>query len=735
MTACKLARSFVFAAAVSFLVSCNEEIEKPPVGQNENTKPSAPSAGSVRLWDEPAPDVLYLVDQLCEAGGVAEARPGDPLQIGPQDLQAWTIDRRKTAVLFSSPAFDPPLEGVTKVLLKVRPDGARSARITPFVDGDESPNVQRRRRSVTFSLGEGGGHERWLAFDLTEVIHDNWDDLGGDAGVRRIEIMLSGGPVAEAALLEIVVENVGTRYRGALADTVIADAGGALRPSWFVAGGASLRCKVRVPEENAELRFHFAADGPLSGGRILVRSETDEEPPLSRVLSLSEDWAFHTISLAPWAGREVAIEWSATGAGALLIGEPRVLRRARDSSIPSVLVYMIDTLRADFLGSGGRKQASSPHMDELAREGLHFTHAFSTSCWTKPAIPTLMTGIQPTTHRVGERGYSDRLPSSVDLLQQRFRAGGWRSASFVSNPLGTTLSALERGFSAAYPPRFWSEKIGPLGHPSSPNLHDSFLEWIDEEVDMPFFAYVHTLEVHEWQQEQYSRGLEAGRTPYDAAITDQDRHFGDLLAALASRGRLDDLIIVLLSDHGEAFGEHRQEGHGLGLYQTQVHIPLIFWSKPAIPARRIDHVVGLADVAPTLLEWVGLPALREADGKSLARYALESSTEATHSFVPSALLHYVWRPRDPQQFSLVTNDLEKIIRWSTGRTESYDLRSDPHELSKLPSPSPRLEQHLERWLRAEALRAEAFVARHGANSEGIVDQDDIERLRSLGYVE
>ena len=144
------------------------------------------------------------------------------------------------------------------------------------------------------------------------------------------------------------------------------------------------------------------------------------------------------------------------GSGTGLFGNPRIIQSQSGQRAKDVLVYLIDTLRADRLGAGGGPAPGvSPTMDRLAREGAWLDLVLSSSPWTKPAIATLMSGILPTTHRVGAGTYTDRMPGTVALVQERFRAAGWRTGSFSASPLGSTLSALERGFDAAYPPRHW----------------------------------------------------------------------------------------------------------------------------------------------------------------------------------------------------------------------------------------------------------------------------------------
>jgi arylsulfatase A-like enzyme len=371
-------------------------------------------------------------------------------------------------------------------------------------------------------------------------------------------------------------------------------------------------------------------------------------------------------------------------------------------------------------------------IDGLAREGIVFQHTISSSNWTKPAIPTLMTGIWETTHRVGAESYTDRLPEGVPVIQERFRNAGWRTGSFVANPLGSTLTGLTRGFDTALPPRYWTGRIGPLGSPSADQLTDAFFSWLAEEPDQAFFGYLHAMEVHRFAEGAY-QNPPAGMTPYDASLQDVDRKLGDLLEKLTALPRGRDLLLVVVSDHGHSLGEHGREGHGISVYQTEVHIPLVLWSKGKLAPRRVLGIASLADVAPTLLDMLRLSPLPDAQGLSLAPL-MSGDVGQVHDFVPSCLLRFVRFPDAPQQFTVVSSQLEKVIRVAGGETNLFDLKTDPVEQRPRPPGNAPLVGVLERWLAEQKSAAMEFRGKFGSAS-GPIDAEQVERLRSLGYVQ
>jgi arylsulfatase A-like enzyme len=323
----------------------------------------------------------------------------------------------------------------------------------------------------------------------------------------------------------------------------------------------------------------------------------------------------------------------------------------------------------------------------------------------------------------------------VPVLQSAFRAAGWRAGAFAANPLGSTLSGLERGFGAAYTPRHWRGAIGDLENPEAAQLHAALLAWIDEEPDLPFFAYVHTLEPHEWERARYQADLPRGWDPYDAAVHDADRRLGELLRELESRDRR--TLLVVASDHGESLGEHGVKNHGTTLFQTELHVPLLFWADAALPAMTVTEPVSLQDVAPSILELVGLPALPQASGTSLASWARggRPPASAAPAGVSSELGRYVWTPSAPRGHSLVSPDGKKRIQIDGAAAVGYDLAADPCEVRPLPAIAERLASEQASHRARESAARESFVRQHGAQASASFDAGEVEQLRALGYVE
>jgi len=736
-----LRRTLALCVALA-LLGCEREPEAAPDPDDWRCLSFEPPAARARprgafafaRWRPPAHGAVHLSEASGSIAGEAAPEAGVLARFEGASLAAFgaapLADER--GVRFSGPHFAPPLAGATRIRVRLVPGGATRVRLIPFGTGLRDESIARSHQEIEIALERDAAPERAvdLVVDVAEVIRGNWTGAAAVSELERLELELPGAAADRARLERVVVEDERALFAAAPAARRGVERQGIVRPSWYVNGGARVGIPVRVPEGEPELRWHEAAQGaPARSLRVLADGGAVD----LAASELAEAWAPRRASLAPFAGRDVVLELGAEGDGTALFGDPRIVSPHASAETPDVILYLIDTLRADAVGAfGSARRGVTPVLDRLAQGGVVFAHALSTSPWTKPAIPTLLTGLHPSAHGVGATSYTDLLPADVPVLQAAFRAAGWRAGAFAANPLGSTLSGLERGFGAAYTPRHWRGAISDLGHPAAAQLHAALLAWIDEEPELPFFAYVHTLEPHEWEDARYA-SPRPGWDRYDAAVHDADARLGELLQELAARGRRP--LVVVVSDHGESLGEHGVLHHGTTLYQTELHVPLLFWAEGALPALTVTEPVSLEDVAPTLLDLVGLPPLPHASGASLASFPREGRAPAAAAGVSSELGRYVWTPSAPLGHSWVSHAHEKRIAIDGAPAVGFDLAADPCEVRPLPELAERLAAEQAARLARESAAREDFVRRHGAAAAGAFDAGQAEQLRALGYVE
>jgi arylsulfatase A-like enzyme len=696
-------------------------------------------------WAPPADPPLRLTELDGEIAG-RRPKPGAALASWTaSDLEAWRVEADGDAVVYRSPVLGPELQRTARARLTLTPGGGRSVEIVNVPDSAETARRERVQRlwgTLLLPIEESPdeqGHVR-LEADLLELTRGTWSAAEEGASLRQIEVRLPGADAAAARLERVELVDDAAQFEHAAAGRTRLELDGTLRPGWFVRGGASVGFSVAVPRHGApKLRWHDG--GTTAAGRRSVHLEVDgRRSVLWRSGARTRAWSLVEVPLERWAGQRVRIELRTEGEGVGFFGDPRLLGPPQSDRPPDVLVVLIDTLRPDHLGAWGHPGDSvSPTLDRLAREGVTFGTAISTSSWTKPAIPSLMTSLWPTTHRVGARSATELLPPSVPTVQGSFRLAGWRTGSFSASVFGSTLSGLERDFDLAVPPRRWAGQVDEIGHPTTEQLAQELLGWVDEEPELPFFAYLHTLEVHQYWTPRYQRTEAAGGIgAYRYAIQDQDAQLAKLLEELERRGRLENTLIVVVSDHGEAFGAQQIEGngHGIGLEQHQVHIPLLFWAGADLPPMTVNDPVSLVDVSPTLLELAGLSILEDADGVSLKPY-VDGRRFRAREHTPSARLWYMHLPDAMELHSVVTVSLQKLIARADGWEWQYDLNRDPCESRPVASGrfSVQTSQWLERWREDQALQAQTFSQLHATEADPTLPGSDIAQLRALGYID
>ena len=415
---------------------------------------------------------------------------------------------------------------------------------------------------------------------------------------------------------------------------------------------------------------------------------------------------------------------------------------------PNVVLYVVDTVRADRLGVYGYGKPTSPRLDAFAADAVLFENAYAQSSWTRPAVASLFTGLLPPAHRtVGRRSV---LPEEAVTLAEILAAHGYEGLGLVRNPNVGRAFGFAQGFT-----RFRSED-----RERDETMLDRVRLWLDERQDAeaPFFLFLHAIDPHgpydpapEFEEMfdagvapdryrtvryllQLNRGevepepgtAEALSRLYDAEVAQNDRAFGELLDELEARGLSGDAAVIYVSDHGEEFAEHGRWEHGLSLYEEVLRVPLVM-RLPGVPARRIQTPAQHVDLLPTLLAYLGIES-PPTDGRDLlaARRRGDAPLDVyTHLDVDGHRAASVMRGR----YKLVLPQSP-----SQGTAPMlFDLEADPGELENLAVDRPDV---VERML---ALLAERNLAGEVESAEEIEDdqlgEDVRRRLRALGYVD
>ncbi len=426
---------------------------------------------------------------------------------------------------------------------------------------------------------------------------------------------------------------------------------------------------------------------------------------------------------------------------------------------PNVIVYLIDTLRADSLGCYGAASAASPHIDALAADGIVFDRVVAESSWTRASVASLFTGLPAHVH--GVAGRSDALAEDAHTMAELFRDGGWATAAFVTNGNVAALYGFAQGFDlfdllpgtrlptpkGAHPTTFRD--------PPSADVTERALRWLDTRADArPFFLYLHTIDPHspydppaEYRRrfgvsdeaamlgsldalDRMRRGLlpqttQVIRSLYDAEVAFNDHHLGRFLDALRERGLYDDAVIIVLSDHGEEFLEHGSLEHGRTVYGEVTHVPLVVKLPrgEGVGGRREARVVQLADVLPTLADYANLPGRAAVRGSSFL---------AAQPLGPMAKPRTAYAGIDLDGFRAhsVTEGRWTLIRTGGGRA-LHDRRRDPAQHVDVSAARPITSAYL-----AAQLDAALADARPRVVVPAPEPSEDVRRnLQALGYIE
>ena len=499
-------------------------------------------------------------------------------------------------------------------------------------------------------------------------------------------------------------------------------------------------------------------------------------------------WIEHVVPLelcpGPFSNLKFTAEFDADSGDALYViwGDPHITtdRVARIRPTRIVLLVSIDTLRSDRMELHGGP-AATPNLMRLAKDGVVFDDAVAPSPWTIPSHASLFTSTYPHVH--GTTAEQD-IPRDLITVASQLSDAGWTTAGFVDTPwLGRF--GFPRGFhhyDATPPPK-------PVPRWGVGLTKERLVQWVSEATDDNLFVFWHIMDVHgpygtqapfagrlrqsvdpekssyppisEFRSLGYHDYLELGRyrsvedviAAYDEGISRVDDAIGEVLDFLIAAGLYEDSTIVITSDHGESLFDHGiWIGHGLFLYEDEIHIPMILKLPDNRHAnRRATEMVRLVDVAPTILDELGIPIPETFQGSSLIpllenqpdaapRVAFGTSSNTGAHYIRTQDNKYVtaWPlPRDvvirrhlhpkgqPPFLANIENgeqlfNLEHDVSEDDNLVEEADWR---HILSSF-----------RKLARAASLLDSGMISSQKGRDSSPLSDEEIERLRALGYL-
>ncbi|MFY9562225.1 MAG: sulfatase-like hydrolase/transferase [Terriglobales bacterium] len=394
---------------------------------------------------------------------------------------------------------------------------------------------------------------------------------------------------------------------------------------------------------------------------------------------------------------------------------------ALTKSLPDVFLVTIDTLRADHVACYGYKQIETPALDALAADGIRFTHTFTHSPITNTSHTSILTGLLPSVHGVTDFGVplSPQHATWAELLKKK----GYQTAAFIGAVIldsNSLAPGLDRGFDFYdnFPAKTDSkERFGRVERRGMEVVQHAE-SWLAKHRTGSRFVWVHLFDPHDPYEPPppYSQRY---KEPYDGEIAYADSALGHFIGYLKRTAAYSNAIIVVVGDHGEGLGEHGEETHGLFLYDSTLHVPMIL--KTAGTVQRgvvIDAQVRTTDILPTILSLTNIPVPAELNGESMVPLMKRAQAAAHDLFAETDYpLRFGWAP-----LKALRAGNAKLI--AAPRRELYNLEADPAELKNLYSAESAQAQSMQ----AEIMKWKAKIPAGGESAASATLPDPKDKI-------
>jgi arylsulfatase A-like enzyme len=458
-----------------------------------------------------------------------------------------------------------------------------------------------------------------------------------------------------------------------------------------------------------------------------------------------------------------------------------------------VILYVMDSLRADFLSCYGYGKETSPHIDELAQEGVLFTNAFAHSTWTRASGASLLSSTYPCAHRL--RTVCDALSASVPLLPEALKAAGYKTFALTTMGNISPFFGFGRGFDHfveiykdkdvtakrqkipfSKKGRRHFRRVGEeMPIVTSEDINHFLLPFLREDKGDNLFFFIWSLDTHDpyfhrdpnlarfhsctkdiWlardiKNMSSGKDRESLRTIYEDMIYHNDFHLGVLIRALKEMGLFDQTFFILTADHGESFGEHGSNSHGGAPYDELIRVPLIMKFPGSEFRGKRSGLVQHIDIAPTLLEVAHtsgdpmrlqgrslLPLIREKEEINDLIFVEAQLNVNLPRYIAVRNHDYKYMEAKPGRLSTqgsVLQILSPLIRSVFRKELFFCLREDPRETAKVVRRNKNRAREFRRC--AEDIVQESEKLFRGLEKEKTrrtgEDQEVAEQLKVLGY--
>ena len=652
--------------------------------------------------------------------------------------------------------------------------------ITPFyTEGDSAPLIADGTiQTYRLSLDWPWMMRRW---------DGPWTDLG---------IWFNSQDNEEAVALDILSVSVIPKehiYTDAPTGVKSAERNLALRRALYTHTPGRLAYRVRIPQTG---RLDFGL-GVLREGvpvtfKVIVSGRDEEVSLFEETYSNPKEWAQHSVDLSSFAGETVslALEGTAEPSGSVALWAAPTLTGVRLTTKPNVIFYVIDGAGADLMSVYGYNRRTTPNLERIAAEGAVFEHAYSNSTWTLPSTISFMTSLQHSVASLNQESGWVQAPDQVLTMAEHVHRAGYQTAVLVSNDYAGRISGLDRGVDKM------RDKDPENYSISSVLMHNDFWKWREDYPAEPYWVHFQTTDIHTpWRPVSPFAGLfvspserqdfykwfdkvgimpgpenfektgidrvayyHAARGIYDEAMAHQDYQLGRLVERLKSNGEWERTLLIVAADHShfhaglslldplppELDGDAALSAPIMSSWISR--IPMIFvWPEHIAAGMRFSDPVSMIDMLPTVLDLLDLPMPEVMQGQSLAPLLLGESG---------------WKPRpvilDEMRVRSATGEpigrIEVIDgQWGASwyihpnpQEDSryrrpapilvYDLWNDPYCLHSLHEERPDLVEKYTKLLEEQWEAHQSLAKLFSRSSKEPLTPEQLENLRSLGYI-
>ncbi len=399
---------------------------------------------------------------------------------------------------------------------------------------------------------------------------------------------------------------------------------------------------------------------------------------------------------------------------------------------PEVFLVTIDTLRADHVHCYGYNSVRTPALDGLAREGIRFTQAFTPSPITNTSHTSILTGLLPSSHGVTD--FAVPLAATHATLAELLKKSGYHTAAFIGAVIldsKTLAPGLDHGFDFYdnFPEHSQTKSRWGRVERRGVDVVQHAETWMSTHPAGPHFVWIHLYDPHDPYEPPAPFSQTYKDHLYDGEIAYADSALASFVAYLKKSGRYENALIVVVGDHGEGLGEHHENTHGIFLYDSTTHVPLIV-KLPAKGATRnrdaqtVEAQVRTIDVLPTITELLHVTPPERLDGESLQPYFGGTGTKNLTAIGETDYpLRFGWAP-----LRSVRAEGFKLIE--APRPELYDLRVDPGEIANRYQASNTMAKQLREVLVKVEEKADHPLATDANNQSAPVAT---EQLNAWGY--